>query len=197
MLADPAEWQVDPWSGELRDGEIWGRGALDMKGQVAANAVAMASLAREGFEPAGDLIFVAAADEEVGDGFGLPWLCSEHPDAVRAEYSLNEGAGDRVELGDRVLYLCSTAEKMSSPFRASRPRPERACLDARDRRQRAREGGAADRAARRVLARSAARARDRGASSRPSPGPSPAAEALERRPAVDPLAASWSSRCSR
>ena len=49
VLADPAEWQVDPWSGEVRDGEVWGRGALDMKGQVAASAVAIASLAREGF----------------------------------------------------------------------------------------------------------------------------------------------------
>ncbi len=116
VLADPAEWQLDPWSGELRDGEIWGRGALDMKGQVAASAVAIASLAREGFEPAGDLIFVAAADEEVGVDFGLSWLCAEHPDAVRAEYSLNEGAGDRVEFGGRPFYLASTAEKMSSPF---------------------------------------------------------------------------------
>ena len=76
VLADPAEWSVDPWSGELRDGHVWGRGALDMKGQVAAGAVAIASLAREGFQPAGDLIFVAAADEEVGEGvqYGLPWL---------------------------------------------------------------------------------------------------------------------------
>jgi acetylornithine deacetylase/succinyl-diaminopimelate desuccinylase-like protein len=117
VLADPAEWEVDPWSGELRGDEVWGRGALDMKGQVAASAVAIASLAREGFEPAGDLIFVAAADEEVGDGFGLSWLCEEHPDAVRADYSLNEGAGDRIELGGRVFYLLSTAEKMSAPFR--------------------------------------------------------------------------------
>ena len=116
VLADPAEWEVDPWSGELRGDEIWGRGALDMKGQVAATAVAVASLAREGFEPAGDLVFVAAADEEVGDGFGLSWLCEMHPEAVRAEYSLNEGGGDRVELGGRPFYLCSTAEKMSSPF---------------------------------------------------------------------------------
>ena len=116
VLADPAEWELDPWSGELRDGEIWGRGALDMKGQVAASAVAIASLAREGFEPNGDLIFVAAADEEVGRGLRAPWLCREHPDAVRAEYLLNEGAGDRVEIGGRPFYLCSTAEKMTSPF---------------------------------------------------------------------------------
>ena len=117
VLADPAEWDADPWSGELRDGEIWGRGALDMKGEVAASAVAIASLAREGFEPEGDLIFVAAADEEVGKGFGLQWLVKEHPDAVRAEYSVNEGAGDRLELGGRPFYLCATAEKMSSPFK--------------------------------------------------------------------------------
>jgi acetylornithine deacetylase/succinyl-diaminopimelate desuccinylase-like protein len=114
--ADPGEWALDPWSGEVRDGEIWGRGALDMKGQVAGSAVAIASLAREGFEPNGDLIFVAAADEEVGVDFGCSWLCREHPDAVRAEYVLNEGAGDRVEIGGKPLYLCSTSEKMTSPF---------------------------------------------------------------------------------
>ena len=118
VLADAAEWQLDPWSGELRDGEVWGRGALDMKGQVAANAVAIASLARDGFEPKGDLIFAATADEEVGDDFGLSWLCREHPEAVRAEYCVNEGAGDRIDFGGgRIFYLCSTAEKMSSPFR--------------------------------------------------------------------------------
>jgi acetylornithine deacetylase/succinyl-diaminopimelate desuccinylase-like protein len=117
VVADPAEWQVDPWSGELRDGELWGRGALDMKGHVAANAVAIASLAREGFRPAGDLVFAACADEEVGDGFGLPWLCEQHPDAVRTDYALNEGAGERMELFGRSFYLCSSAEKMSSPFR--------------------------------------------------------------------------------
>jgi acetylornithine deacetylase/succinyl-diaminopimelate desuccinylase-like protein len=117
VVADPVEWQLDPWSGELRNGEVWGRGALDMKGQVAASAVAIASLAREGFEPAGDLIFAATADEEVGEDFGLSWLCAEHADAVRAEYCVNEGAGDRIDFGGgRVFYLCGTAEKMSSPF---------------------------------------------------------------------------------
>ena len=117
VVADPGEWQVDPWSGEVRDGELWGRGALDMKGQVAVEAVALASLAREGFEPAGDLVFAACADEEVGDGFGLPWLCEQHPDAVRTDFALNEGAGERMNLFGRPFYLCSSAEKMSSPFR--------------------------------------------------------------------------------
>ena len=116
VLADPAEWRRDPWSGDLVDGEVWGRGALDMKGEVAAAAVTLASLARDGFRPEGDLIFVAAADEEVGDDFGLQWLVREHPDAVRCEYALNEGAGDRVVLGGRALYLCAAAEKMTAPF---------------------------------------------------------------------------------
>ena len=116
VLADATEWERDPWSGDLHEGEVWGRGALDMKGEAAANAVALASLARDGFEPRGDLIFVAAADEEVNVGYGLSWLCAEHPDAVRAEYALNEGAGDRVELGGEPFYLVSTAEKMSAPF---------------------------------------------------------------------------------
>jgi acetylornithine deacetylase/succinyl-diaminopimelate desuccinylase-like protein len=118
VLADASEWSVPPFSGEVRNGEIWGRGALDMKGHVAANAVAIASLAREGFEPSGDLIFAATADEEVGDDFGLSWLCRDYPEAIRAEYCVNEGAGDRIDFGGgRVFYLCSAAEKMSSPFR--------------------------------------------------------------------------------
>jgi acetylornithine deacetylase/succinyl-diaminopimelate desuccinylase-like protein len=117
VLADASEWAADPFGGELRDGEIWGRGALDMKGQVAAEAVAIASLAREGFEPAGDLIFCATADEEVGAGFGASWLCEAHPDAVRCDYLINEGSGDRVELGGNAFYLCSVSEKMSAPFR--------------------------------------------------------------------------------
>ena len=74
VLADPAEWSVPPFSGELREEMVWGRGALDMKSEVAANAVAIASLAREGFRPSGDLIFAATADEEAGAGFGLEWL---------------------------------------------------------------------------------------------------------------------------
>ena len=116
VLADAGEWSVPPFSGEVRADEIWGRGALDMKGQVAASAVAMASLVREGFEPAGELIFAATADEEVGDGFGLSWLVEAHPDAVRCDYAVNEGGGDRLELGGRVYYVVTTAEKLTAPF---------------------------------------------------------------------------------
>jgi acetylornithine deacetylase/succinyl-diaminopimelate desuccinylase-like protein len=116
VLAAANEWQRDPFGAELVDGEVWGRGALDMKGEVAASAVAVATLAREGWRGSGDLIFVAAADEEVGDGFGLKWLVEAHPDAVRADFSVNEGSGDRVSLGGKTIYLCSTAEKMSAPF---------------------------------------------------------------------------------
>jgi acetylornithine deacetylase/succinyl-diaminopimelate desuccinylase-like protein len=116
VLADPAAWRHDPWSGAIVDGEVWGRGALDMKGQVAASAVAFASLAREGFEPAGDVILALTADEEAGDGFGLDWLCETHPDLVRCDFAVNEGGGERIVLGDTPYYVVSTAEKATAPF---------------------------------------------------------------------------------
>jgi acetylornithine deacetylase/succinyl-diaminopimelate desuccinylase-like protein len=116
VLADRAEWERDPFGGELVGDEVWGRGTLDMKGEVAASAVAVATLARAGWRGSGDLVFVAAADEEVGAGYGLMWLVDAHPDAVRTDFSVNEGGGERLELGGRGVYLCSTAEKMTSPF---------------------------------------------------------------------------------
>ena len=117
VLADPAEWDRDPWSGDLVDGEVWGRGALDMKDQVAASTVAFASLAREDFVPSGDLVLLVVADEEVGAGYGLSWLVDAHPDAARCDYALNEGGGERLVIGGSPLYLCATAEKMSAPFK--------------------------------------------------------------------------------
>jgi acetylornithine deacetylase/succinyl-diaminopimelate desuccinylase-like protein len=119
VLADPKEWDHPPFAAELADDHVWGRGALDMKGEVAASAVAMATLAREGWRGDGDLIFIAAADEEGGTGYGLRWLVENHPDAARADFSVNEGAGERAVFGDKVVYLCATAEKMTSPFRLS------------------------------------------------------------------------------
>jgi acetylornithine deacetylase/succinyl-diaminopimelate desuccinylase-like protein len=117
VLADASEWARDPWSGELVDGEVWGRGALDMKGQVAAAAVAFASLAREGIRLPGDLVLALTADEEVGVDFGASWLAREHPDALRAVYGLNEGGGDRCVFAGRTYYLCAVAEKATAPFR--------------------------------------------------------------------------------
>ncbi len=117
VRADREEWSRDPWSGDLVDGEIWGRGALDMKSQAAASAVAFASLWREGHRPAGDVILALTADEEVNEDFGLAWLVREHPELVRADYSLNEGGGERCVFGGVAFYLCAVAEKMSASFR--------------------------------------------------------------------------------
>jgi acetylornithine deacetylase/succinyl-diaminopimelate desuccinylase-like protein len=117
VLADPADWARDPWSGDLVDGEVWGRGALDMKGHVAAAAVAFASLARERVRPPGDLLLALTADEEVGvDRVGISWLADAHPETVRAGFAINEGGGERCVLGDRVLYLCAVGEKATAPF---------------------------------------------------------------------------------
>src|SRR5436190_15221793 len=114
--ADAEEWSVPPFSGLERDGFVWGRGALDMKGQVAAEAVAVAMLAREGWRGGGDLILCAVADEEVGNGWGLSWLVEEHPDLVRADYVVNEGGGERLEHGGRVAYTVGVGEKRCAGF---------------------------------------------------------------------------------
>jgi acetylornithine deacetylase/succinyl-diaminopimelate desuccinylase-like protein len=116
VLADPDEWSVPPFSGMERDGHVWGRGALDMKGQVAAEAVALATLAREGWSGEGDVVLCAVADEEVGDGWGLPWMCEHHPDLVRADYVVNEGGGERVTHDGRVAYTVGIGEKQCSAF---------------------------------------------------------------------------------
>jgi acetylornithine deacetylase/succinyl-diaminopimelate desuccinylase-like protein len=112
VLADPRDWTVDPWSGELRDGFIWGRGALDMKDQVAAEAAAVASLARSGWRPErGELIFVSVVDEETGGELGARWLTENHPDRVRCDMLLNEGGGAVFELAGRRVYGVCCAEK--------------------------------------------------------------------------------------
>jgi acetylornithine deacetylase/succinyl-diaminopimelate desuccinylase-like protein len=110
--ADPSEWSFDPWSGDVVDGEIRGRGAQDMKDQVAAEVAAAAGLGREGWRPAsGDLLVVATADEEMGAEAGAQWLCREHPDAVRCDYVLNEGGGVAFEVEGRRFYTLCVGEK--------------------------------------------------------------------------------------
>jgi acetylornithine deacetylase/succinyl-diaminopimelate desuccinylase-like protein len=111
VLADPGDWSLDPWSGELKDGCVWGRGALDMKSQTAAEAVAACSLAREGWRPArGDLLVISVSDEEV-DGTGAEWLTTKRPDLARCDYMVNEGAGEIVNFDGRRVYGVCVAEK--------------------------------------------------------------------------------------
>jgi acetylornithine deacetylase/succinyl-diaminopimelate desuccinylase-like protein len=112
VLADPAEWQRDPWSGDLVDGEVWGRGAQDMKSQTAAEVAAALDLARSGWRPAhGDLLVLVVVDEETGGEEGAIWLTQEHPELVRCDFLLNEGAGTLIPHGDERLYGVCTAEK--------------------------------------------------------------------------------------
>jgi acetylornithine deacetylase/succinyl-diaminopimelate desuccinylase-like protein len=111
VLATPSEWEHDPWSGDVVDGVLWGRGALDMKSQTAAEAVAAATLARAGWRGKGDLLVVVVVDEETGGAEGAQWICAEHPDKVRCDYLLNEGAGTVIPFdGERVFDVC-VAEK--------------------------------------------------------------------------------------
>ena len=93
------DWSRPPFGGELDDeGYVWGRGAVDMKNEVATRAVAIAHLARSGWRGSGDLLFVAVADEEDGsEGAGMRWLVEARPD-LATDYVVNEGAAERLEL---------------------------------------------------------------------------------------------------
>jgi acetylornithine deacetylase/succinyl-diaminopimelate desuccinylase-like protein len=112
VLANPAEWTHDPWSGDLTDGYIWGRGALDMKSQVAAEIAAGASLARSGWRPErGELLIAAVVDEETGGELGAQWITETHPEKVRCDLLLNEGGGAVFEYAGNRCYGVCCAEK--------------------------------------------------------------------------------------
>jgi len=108
------EWSVEPFGGIVRDGAVWGRGAVDMKCQVAATAVALATLAREGFRPHGDLMLLLMADEEVGDaGVGAPFFVQERPD-LAVDYVIGEGAGERIPTPSGPIYLLDHGVKATA-----------------------------------------------------------------------------------
>jgi acetylornithine deacetylase/succinyl-diaminopimelate desuccinylase-like protein len=114
VLADVEEWTAHgPWSGDIADGFLWGRGALDMKSQVAAEVAAAASLARSGWRPAagGELLVVAVVDEETGGSAGAQWITQTHPEKVRCDLLVNEGAGAVFEYGGKRRYGVCCAEK--------------------------------------------------------------------------------------
>jgi acetylornithine deacetylase/succinyl-diaminopimelate desuccinylase-like protein len=113
VLANAAEWSAHgPWSGDLAEGFVWGRGALDMKSQTAAEIAAAAGLARSGWRPAkGELLIVAVVDEETGGELGAQWITKEHPEKVRCDLLVNEGGGAVFEYGAKRHYGVCCAEK--------------------------------------------------------------------------------------
>ena len=116
--APDADWTVPPFEAAIRDGAVFGRGAGDMKGELAARAVALAALARSGERPPGDVVLVAEADEESNTfNVGMSWLVRERPD-LRCDYALNESGGWLLPLADgRKLVTISIGEKRVSSIR--------------------------------------------------------------------------------
>src|SRR5690242_7504642 len=118
---DPRDWTHPPFEAVIDDeGYLYGRGAVDMKNEVAARAVAMAHLARTGFRPTGDLWLLAVADEEDGTAdVGMRWLLEARPD-IRPTYAVNEGGGERLELADgRTVLTIGVGEKGTYPARVT------------------------------------------------------------------------------
>lgn len=109
--AERSAWRYDPFSGEIREGAVWGRGAVDMKNMTAIELMALLHLKRKGSKLQRDLIFAAVADEEAGCDLGMGWICSHRPELVKAEYALNEVGGFSIPLGKRRLYTLQVAEK--------------------------------------------------------------------------------------
>jgi acetylornithine deacetylase/succinyl-diaminopimelate desuccinylase-like protein len=105
VLASPEYWTVPPFSGVIRDGAVWGRGALDMKGQGIAQLMAMIVLKRANVPLKRDVIFLATADEETATGVGAGWIVAEERELVAgAEFLINEGGTIRAETQGRVQY---------------------------------------------------------------------------------------------
>lgn len=112
VAADPDRWTVDPFGGEIRDGFVWGRGALDMKGAGIMHLLAMDLLKRERVPLQRDVVLLAVSDEEVDSSHGVSWLLSEHRAELEAEYVWDEGGfGLEGMFGDAVLFSVAVTEK--------------------------------------------------------------------------------------
>lgn len=107
----PDGWRHDPFGGELIDGEIWGRGAVDMLNLTSAMAVAFRHLADTGFTPKGDLLFFGVADEEAGSQAGAAWFAEHDPDAIRADYVLTESGGLHLGTPEAPQIVMNVGEK--------------------------------------------------------------------------------------
>jgi acetylornithine deacetylase/succinyl-diaminopimelate desuccinylase-like protein len=109
--AEADKWQYPPFSAEVAEGYIWGRGTVDTKNLTAAELVIMLLLHRHNVPLKRDVIMVACADEEEHGGKGLAWLSVNHPDLVRSQYAINEGGGQSLDLRGQTYFTCQTAEK--------------------------------------------------------------------------------------
>jgi acetylornithine deacetylase/succinyl-diaminopimelate desuccinylase-like protein len=107
----PENWTRDPFGGELVNGEVWGRGAVDMLNLTASQAVAFKALARKGWRPRGSLVYLACADEEAGGTLGAGHVCKRHWDALRADYLLTENGGTVSEHGGETSVVVHVGEK--------------------------------------------------------------------------------------
>ncbi len=108
---EPEHWTHDPFGGEVADGMVWGRGALDMKGIVAMQLMTVLLLHRHRVPLKRDVIFAATADEEAGGEYGIGYLVREYPDLVRAEVALSEFGGFNLDIYGRRFYLVQAGEK--------------------------------------------------------------------------------------
>ena len=110
--ADPANWSVDPFAGVVKDGMLWGRGAVDMKDMCAMMLTAIAEILREGGLPRREVILAFFADEENGGVFGSHYLVTQHPELFAgAETAISEVGGYSIELNGSRAYLIQTGEK--------------------------------------------------------------------------------------
>jgi acetylornithine deacetylase/succinyl-diaminopimelate desuccinylase-like protein len=110
--ADPANWSVDPFAGEIRDGMLWGRGAVDMKDMDAMILTSLGDILRSGRRPARDLVVAFFSDEENGGVFGSHHLVTHHPELFAgATEAISEVGGYSVDLAGRRAYLLQTGEK--------------------------------------------------------------------------------------
>ncbi|MCW4031065.1 MAG: M20/M25/M40 family metallo-hydrolase, partial [Candidatus Bathyarchaeota archaeon] len=111
VAADPKEWSVDPFGGLVKDGFVWGRGAIDMKGMTAMEVMVMKLLKRKRVKLRGDVILAATADEEQGGLQGADYLLCNYPEKIFAPYVLNEGGGEAIQTRNGNLFTVQTAEK--------------------------------------------------------------------------------------
>lgn len=105
------DWKHPPFTAEIHDGYVWGRGAVDMKHMAAMSAVVIMSLKRRGARLNRDLIFSGVADEELGGRFGAGFLVDKHPDLIRAGYCLTEVGGIATPMGGKMLVPIQVAQK--------------------------------------------------------------------------------------